>query len=372
MSLPSEAEPYHLIENHGVIGNMRTAALVAVDGTIDFFCYPSFDSPTIFAGLLDCGRGGQFRIDPQIEKVRYKQMYLPDTNVLITRYLSASGVAEITDFMPIEGDEKRSAYANQVVRTVRVVKGCVNFTVRCAPRFDYARSLHHAETHDRAICFHPANPDLPSMALHATVPLSVDGQDAVADFTLEKGEQASFVFGCVENKQLDERELLSPQRVQQSFVETAQHWRDWISASAYKGRWREIVTRSALVLKLLSSQENGSTVAAVTFGLPEVLGGTRNWDYRYTWLRDSSFSLYALVRLGFNQEVRAYTTWLRARVMDGLTQEAQDGPLRPLYRVDGSNDLGEVELGHLTGYKNSAPVRIGNGAAGSASAGYLW
>jgi GH15 family glucan-1,4-alpha-glucosidase len=143
--LPTDLDTYPLIENHGVIGNMRSAALIAVDGTIDFFCYPSFDSPTVFASLLDSEKGGWFRIDPQIEEARYKQMYLPDTNILISRYLSDSGVAEVTDFMPVETGEKPSAYADQIVRMVRVVKGTVSFKIRCAPRFDYARSSRRTE-----------------------------------------------------------------------------------------------------------------------------------------------------------------------------------------------------------------------------------
>ena len=361
--MSTEIDTYQLIENHGVIGNMRSAAVIAVDGTIDFFCYPSFDSPTIFASLLDAEKGGSFRIDPQIQDVRYKQMYLPDTNILVSRYLSGSGVAEVTDFMPVAVDGKRSAYADQIIRMIRVVKGSVRFKVRCSPRFDYARSTHRIEIHKGVIYFYPAKTSLSSMALHSTAPLFVHGLEAVAEFTLQKGEQASFAFGCVQSEDLESTELLEAERVQQCFQETTQFWREWIAKSAYKGRWREIVNRSALVLKVLFSQEYGSTIGAATFGLPEAVGGNRNWDYRYTWLRDSSFSLYALVRLGFSEEVRVYTNWLRARVLDGLSKDTVDGPLRPLYRSDGGDDLDEIELSHLSGYRNSRPVRIGNGAS---------
>jgi len=362
--LSSEDDKYESIENHGVIGNMRTAAVIAVDGTIDFFCTPSFDSPSVFASLLDAEKGGCFRIDPQMDGVRYKQLYLPDTNILISRYLSDGAVAEITDCMPIEEDGKPSAYADQILRLIRVVKGPLRFKVRCAPRFDYARSAHRAEKRENAVLFFPANAELSSMALYSTVALSVDGLDAVAEFTLNEGEEASFVFGCVKGEAVDGAELLAPEHIQPCYEETTRYWRQWVSKSAYRGRWREMVNRSALVLKLLSSQENGSTVAAVTFGLPEAVGAHRNWDYRYTWLRDSSFSLYALVRLGFNEEVRYYTNWVRARVLDGLKTESEDGPLRPVYRADGSKDLKEIELTHLSGYKNSRPVRIGNAASG--------
>jgi GH15 family glucan-1,4-alpha-glucosidase len=265
--------------------------------------------------------------------------------------------------MPIATDGNRSAYDDQIVRMIRVVKGSVSFKVRCEPRFDYARSTHRTDIRNGAIYFHPANTSLSSMALRSTVPLFVDGLDAAAEFTLKKGEQASFAFGCTSSEELDPTELLAPERVQQCFQDTARYWREWISKSAYKGRWREIVNRSALVLKVLFSQEHGSTIAAATFGLPEAVGADRNWDYRYTWLRDSSFSLYALVRLGFSEEVRVYTNWLRGRVLDGLSKDTVDGPLRPLYRSDGGNGLDEVELSHLAGYRNSRPVRIGNGAS---------
>ncbi len=353
-----------LIENHGVIGNMRSAAVIAVDGTIDFFCFPHFDSPTIFAALLDAGKGGLFRIDPQMESIRYKQLYLPDTNILLTRYLSDGGVAEVTDFMPVESGEEETPYAHQIIRMVRVIKGTVRFKVRCAPRFDYARGSHKTSQEQDAICFQPEGDGAEALTLHlhATVPLAIEGPDGVADFTLNKGETASFAFGSVKREEVGPHHLLHPQAIEECFQRTAQYWRDWVGKSSYKGRWREIVNRSALVLKLLFSQEHGTTIAAATFGLPEKVGGSRNWDYRYTWLRDSSFSLYALVRLGFSGEVRAYTDWLRARVLDGLRSDAEDGPLRVMYRTNGDSSLDEMELDHLAGYKDSRPVRVGNGA----------
>jgi GH15 family glucan-1,4-alpha-glucosidase len=354
--------PGHLIEDHGVIGNMRSAALIARDGTIDFFCFPMFDSPSVFASLLDNAKGGFFSIEPVMDDVRYKQLYLPDTNILLTRYLSEDGVAELTDFMPIEDGPVPTAYAHQIIRTVRVIKGSICFKVRCAPRLDYARGAHKACTEENSICFHSEAENCPSMALHATVPLQVEGQDGIAEFVLQRGQTASFAFGSLKKEEKGPRELLDPENIEQHFQQTAQFWRAWIAKSAYKGRWRETVSRSALALKLLFSQEHGSMVAAVTFGLPEELGGSRNWDYRYTWLRDASFSIYALVRLGFSEEVHGYTRWLRDRLMDGLTAGNEDGPLRIMYRIDGTDHLDEIELEHLSGYKNSKPVRIGNDA----------
>lgn len=352
-----------LIENHGIIGNLRSAALISLDGTIDFFCFPEFDSPSVFAGLLDAEKGGFFRIEPQLDGVRYKQLYLPDTNILLTRYLADEGVAEITDFMPVQQGDKSSAYAHQIIRMVRVIKGSIRFQMRCAPRFDYGRGTHRVCTEADAISFQPDTEGLPHMSLYATVPLSIDGQDGVSEFVLERTQTASFAFGSLKAEEMGTTKLLHPENMEQQFQFSIRYWRDWASKSTYRGRWRETVNRSALVLKLLISQEHGSMVAAPTFGLPEKVGGSRNWDYRYTWLRDSSFSLYALVRLGYSDEVRDYTRWLRERLIDGLQAGASSGPLQIMYRNDGGTEIEEVELNHLAGYKGSKPVRIGNAAS---------
>ncbi len=362
--MPPTANSNQLIENHGIIGNMRSAAIISIDGTIDFFCFPAFDSPTIFAALLDEEKGGSFRIEPQMENVRYKQMYLPDTNILLTRFLSDDGVAELTDFMPVDDESVNPAYAHQIIRHVRVVKGSVRFRLRCAPRFDYARGTHQACKEQNAVCFRPDGQGFDAMALYGTVPLEADGPDAVAEFTLAQGEDASFAFGAVKPEEKGPKNLLDPESAQHAFDTTTQYWREWVGKSNYKGRWREIVDRSALVLKLLSSSEHGSNMAAATFGLPEQAGGGRNWDYRYTWLRDSSFALYSFIRLGFFGEVQAYANWMRARFSDSLEAEiGADGPVRVMYRANGGEDLEEQELDHLAGYKGSRPVRIGNGAS---------
>ncbi len=366
-TLPPTISPQQPIEDHGVIGNMRSAALVSTHGTIDFFCYPRFDSPTVFAALLDPEKGGFFEVVPVMDDLRCKQLYLPDTNILVTRYLSENGVAELTDFMPVERPsgmpgQQEPAYAHQILRMIRVIKGSVRFRVRCAPRFNYARATHQVCQEEKAVCFHPESGSGESMSLHATVPLIIDGLDATADFTLSAGSSVCFAFGAIKPEETSPAQLLEPEAMQRCFELTTKYWRTWIKQSTYKGRWREMVNRSALVLKLLFSHEHGATVAAVTFGLPEQPGGVRNWDYRYTWLRDSSFTLYALVRLGFSSEVRAYTLWLR-RLTDNLgTETPENGPLRVLYRVDHGFDLEETELDHLAGYLGSRPVRIGNSA----------
>jgi GH15 family glucan-1,4-alpha-glucosidase len=343
------------IENYGVIGNMRSIALISTKGAIDFFCFPKFDSPTVFAALLDGESGGTFCIEPQLENLRTKQLYLPDTNILLTRFLSESGVVELTDFMPILAGKKGEIYAHQIIRILRIIKGEVRFHVRCAPRFNYARNGHKAICKENAVQFHPDCTDCPEMALHATVPLDLDSNDAVANFTLKTGETATFTFGEAD----PEIEILDQDAIEDHFQQTSHYWRDWISRSNYKGRWREMVNRSALVLKMLCSQEYGSLIAAPTFGLPEKIGGERNWDYRYTWLRDSAFSLYGFLRLGYTEEARGFTEWLH----DRLHEDAEHGPLQVMYREDGSQELDESVLENFQGYKNSRPVRIGNGAS---------
>jgi GH15 family glucan-1,4-alpha-glucosidase len=342
---------FQAIENHGVIGNMRSIALVAIDGSIDFLCYPDFDSPTVFAALLDDKQGGCFQIQPQLTDMRVRQLYLPDTNTLLTRFLAEEGVAELTDFMPIEKDGKQP---NEIVRMVSVIRGDVRFAMQCQPRFNYATSAHRTEMSDHCAKFFPSdNVSLP-MSLYSTVPMGQRGQDVVAQFTLRAGETATLVLGglCAPGQ---EPELeISGQRFQQ----TAEFWKKWISKSKYKGRWREMVNRSALILKLLISREHGSLIAAPTFSLPESIGGVRNWDYRYTWLRDATFTLYALIRLGFVEEAEAFIDWLKGRLGD----DAERGPLQVMYGVDGRLKLDESVLGHLSGYENSRPVRIGNAA----------
>lgn len=345
------------IENYGVIGNMRSISLVCTNGSIDFLCFPCFDSPTVFAGILDPKRGGHFQISPDMKDMRTRQMYLPDTNILLTRFLSEDGVAEITDFMPVVESGDKQRFGHHIMRMVSVTKGSVRFRLHCAPRFDYARCKHKAESGDGPVFFTPENDDCPKMVLHATVPLKVDGEDATAVFTLKAGETATAVFGEVREER-GSTSVLNAENIKRHFDETARFWREWIAGSHYAGRWREMVHRSVLMLKLLFSADYGSLIAAPTFGLPELIGGERNWDYRYTWLRDSSFSLYAFLRLGFVDEAAAFTRWIRDRMMD----DAQHGPLQVMYRPNGDKKLEEIILDSLAGYKNSRPVRIGNAA----------
>ncbi len=339
------------IENYGVIGNMRSTALVGMNGSIDFLCYPDFDSPTVFAALLDDQKGGSFQIAPQLGNARIRQQYLPETNILLTRFLSPEGVAELTDYMPIEND---GTQPNEIVRTVSVIKGNINFKMHCQPRFNYASSAHRTEISDGCATFFPADDACLPMALYSTVVLTEHSQDVISEFSLQAGATATFVFGGVRSEgQPPEMEFVT-----ERFRKTTRFWKGWIAKSKYKGRWREMVNRSALMLKLLISREHGSLVAAPTFSLPESIGGVRNWDYRYTWLRDATFTLYALIRLGFIDETEAFIEWLKGRLSD----DAQRGPLQVMYGIDGRQKLDEVTLDHLCGYENSRPVRVGNAA----------
>jgi GH15 family glucan-1,4-alpha-glucosidase len=339
------------IENYGVIGNMQSVALVGMNGSIDFLCYPDFDSPTVFAALLDDKKGGRFQIEPQITDARIRQLYLPDTNILLTRFLADDGMVELTDYMPIGTDIEEP---NEIIRAVSVIRGSVSLKMRCQPRFNYAKSPHRMEISDDCAMFFPSDSTSPPMALYSTTALEQNSQDAFSHFTLRAGETATFVFGGQRPRgQEPEMHLLG-----QRFHQTSRFWKKWIAKSKYKGRWREMVQRSALMLKLLISRKHGSLIAAPTFSLPEAIGGVRNWDYRFTWLRDATFTLYALIRLGFVEEAEAFIGWLRGRLSD----DAERGPLQVMYGIDGRQRLDEIILDHLDGYENSRPVRIGNAA----------
>jgi GH15 family glucan-1,4-alpha-glucosidase len=345
---------YAPIEDHAVIGDLHTVALVSRDASIDFLCLPSFDSPSVFASLLDAERGGRFQIAPQLRGATRKQLYLPDTNVVLTRFLSDDGVAEISDFMPVED----AGVAHNVVRRAKTVRGEIRFAMRCEPRFDYGRARHSAELRGdkEALFIGRAGDKELALRLRASVPMRIEEGSAVAELTLRADESAWFVLE-VAGPDADSP-CAKPDYVGDAFKQTVNFWRGWIGRSTYGGRWREMVNRSALVLKLLTSRQYGSIVAAPTFGLPERVGGGRNWDYRYTWIRDSSFTLYALMRLGYTDEAAAFMRW----VLDRCQEIAEGGCLQIMYGIDGRRVLEEGELDHLEGYMGSRPVRIGNAA----------
>ena len=345
---------YLPIENYGIIGNLRTAALVGNNGSIDWFCFPHFDSPSVFAAILDDKKGGHFRISPATDDLSIKQLYWPDTNVLITRFFSGDGVGEIIDYMPI-GERRSDKGYHGLVRRVRVVRGSMKFHMECRPAFNYARDEHETYLVGGGAKFFSKNL---SMALAADMALTLDGRAVCAEFSLNESQSASFELHSLKTTSLDEKIGLSDEETDELFHDTVRYWRAWIGRCDYKGRWREMVNRSALALKLMTFEPTGAIVAAPTTSLPESLHGPRNWDYRYTWIRDSAFTLYALLRIGFTDEAKAFMNFLDAR----CHEMAPDGSLQVMYGIDGRHILNEETLDHLDGYRGSRPVRVGNGA----------
>jgi len=356
------ADGYQAIENYGVIGNLQTVALVGIDGSIDFLCFPYFDSPSLFGGLLDAQRGGHFSLSPVFQSSRPKQIYLSNSNILLTRFLSPEGVAEVSDYMPISLESRASRYepVRQLIRSAKCIRGEVRFQMVCDPKFDYGRAKHSVEvlsSEEVRLVPEISENGVGPLRLRAQTRLQVkeDGS-VVADFVLRAGERVFFILDGHE----DSPHGIDPDREGALFKETLNFWQTWVAQSTYRGRWREVVDRSALVLKLLTSERYGSIVAAPTFGLPESMGGERNWDYRYTWIRDASFTLYALIRLGFVNESKAFNRFLE----DRCRELAPNQPLQIMFGLDGRHHLPETTLSHWEGYRKSAPVRVGNGAAG--------
>jgi GH15 family glucan-1,4-alpha-glucosidase len=342
---------YQPIENYGVIGDLHTVALVGMNGSVDYMCFPKFDSPSIFLRLLDYEKGGYFLLAPVLEDAHQKQLYIPDTNILLTRFLSDDGVAEISDFMPVEATEQ----AHDLIRRAKTVRGNIKYRMVCKPAFDYARATHQVEIRDGEAIFTSNGDDETVLRLRSSLPLHEEDGAVICEFTLKTSETASFVL---ENAEETVGDSSDPDFVARAFKDTVNFWRGWVGKSKYKGRWREMVNRSALTLKLLTSWHHGPILAAPTFGLPEQIGGERNWDYRFTWIRDASFTIYAFIRLGYTEEAAAFMRWIEERCDD----LAPDGTLQTVYGMDGRHDLTEFDLPHLEGYQSSQPVRVGNAA----------
>ncbi|CAD6573528.1 MAG: hypothetical protein TREMPRED_000852 [Tremellales sp. Tagirdzhanova-0007] len=382
----SAGYPIRGIQEHAMIGNLRTAALVSTDGCIESMCMPYFDSPSIFARILDANKGGHFGICPTWP-FRPKQAYAPNSNILATKFLSDEGVAVVTDLLVPRGASKTGsqsrAFLPWLIRKVESIRGTVPFRMECAPAFNYCRDKHETR----------AGPTV-ELKVQEIPERKLLGPAVGADFDLEEGQVVVFVLRQVEkweyansehqevaepkperaeslgislDKLIDASSRLRPKQnpmmsralIEALMRDTQIYWQDWIGRSKYRGQWREAVHRSALVLKMLVFEETGAIVAAPTFSLPEHIGGPRNWDYRFTWVRDTSFTLYALIRLGFTEEANAFMDFILAR----LRERNSDGSLQIVYTIHGDKDLEEIELDHLEGHKGSKPVRIGNGAA---------
>ncbi len=344
---------YQPIENYGIIGDLNTIALVGLNGSIDFMCFPNFDSPSVFAALLDEDKGGRFQIVPAFTRMKPKQLYLPDTNVLLTRFLSEEGVGEITDFMPVE----ELFDGKELIRRVTTVRGEVHYKMSCAPRFNYASVSHSIERKsENEVIFISQGNDRTMLRLYSTVPLKISEQDVIAEFTLSSNETADFLLEHIDKDHSEEKDF--KHFITDSLFKTVNYWKDWIAGCNYKGRWMDMVNRSALVLKLLTSYQYGSIVASPTFSLPESIGFQRNWDYRYTWIRDASFTVYSLLRLGYTKEAGAFMNWVEKLCSDIKGHNR----LGIMYALNGERQLEEKILDHLEGYKGSKPVRIGNNA----------
>ena len=342
------------IEAHGLIGDLATAALVGTNGSIDFMCWPKLDSASIFAALLDPETGGDFSVEPEMRDAETRQLYWPDSNVLSTRWVTPEASLECTDLMVL-GD---TASPPRLLRRFQVLRGQARVRVTCRPRFDYG-------TRDADVRVCPAGLRLsgaegdPVLRLRATVPLRALGNAAEATMDLEPGREGFLLLDDMPDAADDARTELDAGELSDLIARTDAFWRAWTDKSTYRGRWREPVARSALALKLLTSREHGSIAAAATFGLPERPGGDLNWDYRATWIRDASFTTYALMRLGYGQEANAFMRWSSARA----SEAGDPSRLKIMYRLDGTSDLAERTLEHLRGYGGAAPVRIGNAAA---------
>src|SRR3712207_5705169 len=256
--------------------------------------------------------------------------------------------------MPIDSGSSNRHKRHQVIRRVEVVRGEIDFRMECSPAFDYARTEHQTEMTDGGACFR--SPQV-SLGLATNVPLRPDGKGVVAEFTLPEEETAVFVLRQIEPGAGCGDTLLEEEE-KELFEQAVDYWRRWLSKSTYTGRWREMVHRSALTLKLLTFEPTGAIVAAPTTSLPEGIGGERNWDYRYTWIRDAAFTLYGLLRIGFTEEAERFTGWLE----DRCYKPKPDGLLQLMYGIDGRSDLTEETMDHLEGYRGSRPVRVGNGA----------
>ncbi len=305
-------------------------------------------------GTAECGPAGT--------AYTTKQLYLPDTAILLTRFLSEDGVGEVCDFMPVEG-HGTATERHRLIRMIRCVRGRMTFEVSLAPRFDYGREPHEVEVSEAGAVFRGSTTSLVAHVVREP------GDARLARGDIERGDlhgwidvEAGDVRGIVlETGTSGPAHEVRPHEVEELFQHTTAFWQSWVARSTYTGRWREAVHRSAITLKLLTYAPTGALIAAPTAGLPEQVGGERNWDYRYTWVRDASFSVRALLSLGFREEAAAFALWLRDRVHDQPSDAAY--PLDIMYRVDGARELVEEELDHWEGYRGSRPVRIGNAAA---------
>ena len=342
---------YKAISDYGLIGDMHSAALVGLDGSIDWACMPRFDSPSIFGAILDEHVGGHFQIVP-VGPYEFTQRYLPDSNVLETTFVTPTGRATLTDFMPTSPTRSADHVPHEIHRIVSCEEGTVDLRCIFQPRFDYARAITHLELFPHGIL---ASNVGETLVLSTNVPMTVDGDTAESRFPLERGDVATFIAAYGRATPVAVGLGRSAYRLEH----TKEMWERIVEELDYQGMWRDEVVRSFLVLHLLMYAPTGAIVAAPTTSLPENIGGERNWDYRYCWLRDSAFTLGVLFRVGDLHDARHFLNWLISMSADHV----DSGQIQVLYGITADSTLEETTLDHLEGYRGSKPVRIGNGAA---------
>ncbi len=346
---------YKKIEQYGLIGNLETCALVGDDGSIDWLCTPHLESPSVFAAILDHEKGGRFSINP-VSRFTATQAYIERTNVLETYFSTGTGKATLTDFMtPVYELTELTGKPRSLFRKIECTDEDIEIGMEFIPRFDYARVVPLIEKTKGGIIARGGNQEL---FLHSTVRLRANTQEVVSKIKMKKGDAAWFVLSY------DAMHVFSPDECEDLLGRTIRYWQRWahacdIETCVFKGPWHDQVVRAGLVLKLLTHPETGAIAAAPTTSLPEEIGGVRNWDYRYSWIRDSSFTAQALYDLGHKDEALEYFHWFH-RVCQFKKHPSE---IRIMYGLHGDMDLTEEVLGHLSGYKDSRPVRIGNGAA---------
>ena len=339
---------------YGLIGDCRSAALVGLDGSIDWCCLPRFDSPSLFGRLLDARNGGQWQLRPR-GTYRAEQRYEDRTNILRTIFSTPTGRVQVSDFMPVDEEtiahHARPHRSPRIVRIVDCLTGSVSIEHSIAPRPDYGRSPAGFQAESRR--FHGD-----AGALHFCVVSTAEIRGGSGGFTLRAGDAVALSLRCQHGRGdcITSESAWTVERARALLRETQAYWWRWIGRVRYTGAYPEAVWRSALALKLMIYAPTGAMVAAPTASLPEAIGGRRNWDYRFTWLRDASFTLFGLFQLGLHEEAHGFFEWLRT------TGIGEGGRVQNLYRVDGDTRVTEQVLGHWTGYRRSAPVRIGNGA----------
>lgn len=347
---------YRPIEDYALIGDAHTAALVSRTGSIDWCCWPNFDSPAVFCRLLDAAKGGFFQVRP-VDEFDVSREYLRTTNILATTFATKNGRIRLTDFMPVQplrqdhcGEDIASCY--HIIRLIEGLSGEVEVEIEFNPTFDYARASTSFEPRDGGVI---ATAGKEAVAVYCSEAVDCPDSHTRKRLVVREGDRrwltASYYSDTARQKivlpSIDANEALDT---------TTEYWRKWWEACDYDGPYSELVRRSALVLKLLTFEPTGALIAAPTTSLPETIGGVRNWDYRFAWLRDSALIIYALQLLGHSDEATDFFNWL-----DGLGIAERDEP-HIMYRIDGSSDLEEQILDHLSGYRDSRPVRIGNAA----------